>query len=119
MEGNCRIPGCKTAVPPVLQADSQCALHFTLSVEQRCAELRRETVGAPPDEGRRAEIVSYIGHAGQTLARLATGELRLPDEMKARILATFLTLMNLRENMDRALARQRLRREAEAKTTNH
>jgi len=32
--------------------------------------------------------------------------LHLADEMKARILNTFLTLMNLRENLDRAALRQ-------------
>jgi hypothetical protein len=38
---------------------------------------------------------------------VATGNQRLPDELKARILNTFLTLMNLRENMERAAARQK------------
>ena len=32
--------------------------------------------------------------------------MHLPDELKARILNTFLTLMNLRENLDRAALRQ-------------
>ena len=40
------------------------------------------------------------------LARAATSGLHLLDEMKARILSTFLTLMNLRENLDRAALRQ-------------
>jgi hypothetical protein len=105
--GNCRIAGCKAAVPAELARE-----HFTVSVEQRCAELRRETVGTAPDEGRRAEIVRYLGETGQTLAKLATGNQRLPDEQKARILNTFLTLMNLRENMDRAAARTKTQTEA-------
>ena len=107
----CRIAGCKAAVPAELVKECLCAQHFTVSVEQRCAELRRETVGGAPDEGRQAEIVRYLGEAGQTLARLATGNQRLADELKARILNTFLTLMNLRENMDRAAARQKPRTE--------
>ncbi len=69
-------------------------------------------VGGAPDEGRQAEIVRYLGEAGQALARLATGNQRLPDELKARILNTFLTLMNLRENMDRAAARLKTRMDA-------
>ncbi len=108
----CRIAGCKTAVPAELVRETLCAQHFTVCVEQKCAELRRETVGGAPDEGRQAEIARYLGDAGQALARLATGNQRLPDELKARILNTFLTLMNLRENMDRAAARLKIRMEA-------
>jgi hypothetical protein len=40
------------------------------------------------------------------LARASTSGLPLADEMKARILNTFLTLMNLREKLDRAALRQ-------------
>lgn len=107
MEPACRIAGCMAVVPAELAREAFCPLHFTVSVEQKCADLRRETVGGAPDEGRRAEMVRYLGEAGQTLARVATGNQRLPDELKARILNTFLTLMNLRENMERAAARQK------------
>ena len=107
MEPACQISGCKSAVPAELAPQSFCPLHFTVSVEQKCADLRRETVGGAPDEGRRGEIARYLGEAGRTLATVATGNQRLPDELKARILNTFLTLMNLRENMDRAAARQK------------
>lgn len=48
----------------------------------------------------------YISDQGEVLARVATSGLHLVDEMKARILSTFLTLMNLRENLDRASLRQ-------------
>lgn len=115
MENVCRIAGCKAAVPAELAKECFCPQHFTVSVEQKCAELRRETVGSAPDEGRQAEIVRYLAEAGQTLARLATGNQRLPDELKARILNTFLTLMNLRENMDRAANRIKTRMD----TANH
>ncbi len=81
-------------------------LHFTLGVEQACAEMRRETVlGRAPHE-RQVEIIRYISDHGELLARVATSGLHLADEMKARILNTFLTLMNLRENLDRAALRQ-------------
>jgi len=115
MELACRIVGCKSAVPAELTQEIFCPLHFTVSVEQKCADLRRETVGGAPDEGRREEIVRYLGQAGKTLAGVATGNQRLPDELKARILNTFLTLMNLRENMERAAARLKTRTE----TANH
>jgi hypothetical protein len=39
------------------------------------------------------------------LARVSTSGLHLPDELKARVLNTFLTLMNLRESLDRAALR--------------
>jgi len=42
---------------------------------------------------------------GKSLARVATSGLHLTDDLKARILSTFLTLMNLRENLDRASMR--------------
>jgi hypothetical protein len=115
MELACRIAGCKAVVPAELTQENFCPLHFTVSVEQKCADLRRETVGGAPDEGRREEIVRYLGQAGKTLAGVATGNQRLPDELKARILNTFLTLMNLRENMERAAARLKTRTE----TANH
>jgi hypothetical protein len=107
MELACRIAGCKAVVPAELTKENFCPLHFTVSVEQKCADLRRETVGGAPDEGRREEIARYLGEAGRTLAGVATGNQRLSDELKARILNTFLTLMNLRENMERAVARQK------------
>ncbi len=81
-------------------------LHFTISVEQACAGMRRETVLGPTGHTRQAEIIQYIIDHGEMLARVATSGLHLPDEMKARILNTFLTLMNLRENLDRAALRQ-------------
>jgi hypothetical protein len=83
-----------------------CAHHFVLAVEKACAEMRRETVlGRAPHE-RQVEIINYITEQGALLARVATSGLHLPDEMKARLLNTFLTLINLRENLDRAVLRQ-------------
>jgi len=101
----CSSPGCKATVPVELKAERLCALHFTLSVEQTCAEMRRETAVAAATAERRADIARYIASSGEKLAHLATGSEVLPDEMKGRILSTFLTLMNLRENLDRAARR--------------
>jgi hypothetical protein len=93
-------------VPESLESVKQCVLHFTLAVEKACTEMRRETaLGRTPHE-RQTEIIRFIAERGEMLARIATSGLHLPDEMKARILNTFLTLMNLRENLDRAALRQ-------------
>lgn len=102
----CTATGCKTDVPTALEDQKVCVLHFTLAVEQVCAEMRRETVLGKAPHARQVEIMRYVSDQGEILARVATSGLHLVDEMKARILSTFLTLMNLRENLDRASLRQ-------------
>ena len=105
MAAPCQIPGCKHDVPAALAERKMCVLHFTLSLESGCAEMRRETaLGNTPHE-RRQEIMNFITGNGETLARVATSGLHLTDDLKARVLSTFLTLMNLRENLDRAAMR--------------
>jgi hypothetical protein len=101
----CIIPGCKASVPEELASAGQCVSHYTLEVERQCTDMRLETVRGTTTPERRAEIFAFIGQQGGLLARVATGTARLPDEIKARILSTFLTLMNLRENVERAAAR--------------
>jgi len=102
----CTMSGCKAGVPSALDSTGVCVHHFVLDVERACAEMRRETVlGRAPQE-RQVEIIAYIGKQGELLARIATSGLHLPDEMKARLLNTFLTLINLRENLDRAVLRR-------------
>jgi hypothetical protein len=106
MPSACSQPGCKSMVPGELESTKLCVMHFTLGVEQACAEMRRETVlGRTPHE-RQVEIIHYVADRGELLARTATSGMHLTDELKARILNTFLTLMNLRENLDRAALRQ-------------
>jgi len=83
-----------------------CVLHFTVHVEKVSGDLRRETVYGKTPHARQVEIIDYISEQGEMLARAATSGLHLPDELKARVLNTFLTLMNLRENLDRAALRQ-------------
>lgn len=101
----CHISGCKHDVPAALAGQKLCILHFTLSLEASCAEMRRETaVGNTPRE-RQGEIMGFITENGERLARVATSGLHLTDDLKARVLSTFLTLMNLRENLDRAALR--------------
>src|SRR6202167_2126566 len=102
----CSENGCKGKVPSALEPVHLCVLHFTLKVEQECAQMRRETVYGKTPHARQLEIINFIAEQGEMLARASTSGLHLADEMKARILNTFLTLMNLRENLDRAALRQ-------------
>ena len=98
----CQIAGCKSTAPPALDGQKLCVLHYTLSLEASCSEMRRETaLGNAPHE-RQREIMRFITESGEKLARVATSGMPLTDDLKARILSTFLTLMNLRENLDRA-----------------
>src|SRR5881628_847272 len=97
MGTSCQIAGCKNDTPAALAEQRQCVLHFTLSLEAGCSEMRRETaLGNAPQE-RQREIMKFITEHGERLARVATSGLHLTDDLKARILSTFLTLMNLRE----------------------
>jgi len=101
----CHIAGCKNDSPPALAEQKLCVLHFTLALETSCGEMRRETaLGNAPQE-RQREIMRFITEHGERLARVATSGLHLTDDLKARILSTFLTLMNLRENLDRSSMR--------------
>jgi hypothetical protein len=101
----CSENGCKGKVPGALESVHLCLLHFTLKVENDCAQMRRETVYGKTPHARHVEITRFIAEQGEMLARASTSGLQLADEMKARILNTFLTLMNLRENLDRAALR--------------
>lgn len=102
----CSENGCKGQVPQTLEVVRLCVLHFTLQIEKACGDMRRETVYGRTPHARQVEIIQYIAEHGELLARASTSGLHLADEMKARILNTFLTLMNLRENLDRAALRQ-------------
>jgi hypothetical protein len=105
MGTTCQIAGCKNDSPPALAEQKLCVLHFTLALETSCGEMRRETaLGNAPQE-RQREIMRFITEHGERLARVATSGLHLTDDLKARILSTFLTLMNLRENLDRSSMR--------------
>lgn len=93
-------------MPPGLAEERLCILHFTLFIEQECAEMRRETAFGKASHDRQVEFMQKISARGEALVRVATSGFPTSDELKARILSTLLTLMNCRENLDRAAMRQ-------------
>lgn len=106
MADACSGKGCKAIVPPGLDEQGMCVLHFTLFIEQECAEMRRESALGKIGHERREECMARIVDRGELLVNVATSGFSMSDELKARILSTLLTLMNCRENMDRAAMRQ-------------
>jgi len=93
-------------MPPELADEHLCILHFTLFVEQECADMRRETATTHTSHERQVELFKKIQGRGDLLVRVATSGFTMTDEIKARILSTLLTLMNCRENMERSAMRQ-------------
>ena len=68
--------------------------------------MRRETALGNANHERQTGFMDKIARRGESLVRTATSGFPMTDEIKARILSTLLTLMNCRENMDRAAMRQ-------------
>jgi len=68
--------------------------------------MRRETALGTANHDRQVEFMERIAGRGETLVKTAMSGFPMSDELKARILSTLLTLMNTRENMDRAAMRQ-------------
>jgi hypothetical protein len=99
------LPGCHTPVPTELETEKLCVLHFLLSVEHTCAGMRRETVIGGSSAIRRSEITAHVKGTAEKLSHVAVISPPLTDEMKMRVLTTFLTLMNLQESLDRSTKR--------------
>jgi hypothetical protein len=97
-----RLCWCQVPVPQELEAESLCILHFILSIDHDCADLRRETAMGKTSGARQAEINGYVRATAMKLTEVATSRIRLSDEFKKRVLTTFLTLMNLQESLERA-----------------
>jgi hypothetical protein len=95
------IVGCQSPVPAELETEGLCVLHFLLRTEIACADMRHETAAGGLFAARRVQIESYVATSAVKLACVSTGSLRVSDELKRRVLTTFLTLMILRENLDR------------------
>jgi hypothetical protein len=96
----CKV-GCQAHVPTELETEGLCILHFLSWPERACSEMRREAASGDLFAARRTQIETYIATSAMKLACVGTGSLRVSDEMKRRLLTTFLTLMILRENLDR------------------
>jgi hypothetical protein len=96
---------CQVPVPQELQVERLCVVHFILGIEHDCSELRRENAMGKTSAERQSEIADYVKTTAMRLTQVATGRLRLSDELKKRILTTFLTLMNLQESLDRSANR--------------
>lgn len=95
------IPRCKLPVPAELDSVGLCVYHFTWSVEEACAEMHRQVALRKATVERRREMAIYVSESALLLARISSN-LCLSDDLKRRILCTFLSLMNLRENLERA-----------------
>lgn len=107
----CSVPGCKANRPDELEKEGVCVSHYLLAAENECSAIRREAMPATgPEPERRSEIQDYIEASAIKLVALGTGSVRLSDETKKRILTLFLSLMILRENLDRTTTSFRPRR---------
>jgi len=95
------IPRCKLPVPAELASVGLCVYHFTWSVEEACAEMHRQVALRKATVERRVEMATYVRECALLLARVSSN-LCVSDDLKRRILCTFLSLMNLRENLEHA-----------------
>lgn len=91
--------------PPGMATEHLCVLHFTLFIEQECLEIRRAMAVGSATHEQQVEFMEKIAARGEAMVRVATSGFQMSDELKARILSTLLTLMNCRENIDRAAMR--------------
>ena len=95
------IAQCNSSVPAELDSTGLCVSHFTFKVEKECADLHRQIAMAGISRERQAEISVYLAECAVLLARVASS-LALSDVLKRRVLSTFLSLMNLRETLERS-----------------
>jgi hypothetical protein len=70
---------CQLPVPQELEAERVCALHFILTIEHDCADLRRETAMGRSTPARQGEIANYIKATAIKLTEVATGRVRLSE----------------------------------------
>ena len=105
MSEPCRVMGCPASAPMQFAEVRMCVFHLTVFIEDECAEIRRETAIGKISHSRRVECINKIIGRGEMLARVATDGVPKSDELKTRIVSTVLTLINCRENMDRAALR--------------
>jgi hypothetical protein len=100
---HCR-SGCEAPVPAALVPENYCVHHFIIDIEEACSSMRREVSMERATVARRAEIDQYAKDTASKLSAVAMGT-RLSDDLKKRVLNTFLTLMNLQESVERSVIR--------------
>jgi hypothetical protein len=93
------------SVPAGMATEQLCVLHFTLFIEQECSDIRRAMALGTAAHEEQVEFIRKIAGRGEAMVHVATSGFPMSDELKARILSTLLTLMNCRENIDRAAMR--------------
>ena len=59
-------------VPGGFAGDRLCVLHYTLFVEQECAEMRRESALGKNSHERQNELMGKIADRGEALVHVAT-----------------------------------------------
>jgi len=101
---SCQVQGCKLEVPAALDESALCVHHYLVWLDGNCAAMRRETASGATTE-RHDQIAAFVRDQGERLSHVATGGYRLSDDMKARVLSELLSLINLRENLERAMER--------------
>jgi hypothetical protein len=92
---------CTSSVPPELLSTGLCVSHYTYNVERVCAEMHRQIAMRGMSSDRQTEVTVYLEGCALVLARVASS-LSLSDILKRRVLSTFMSLMNLRETLERA-----------------
>jgi len=92
---------CNKPVPVELHAAGLCVSHFTFNVEKACADMHRQIAMCGVSAERQTEITLYLVECSAMLAHV-TSTLSLSDQLKRRVLSTFLCLMNLRETLERS-----------------
>jgi hypothetical protein len=102
--------GCRSAVPQELENEKVCVQHFISNIENECSLMRREAAIELATISRRREIDRYVKSTALKLSEVATSNTRLSDDLKKKVLTTFLTLMNLQESVDRSRTRPLLPR---------
>src|SRR5262249_20778319 len=63
---------CQVPVPQELNDERLCVLHFILSIDHDCADLRRETAMGTTSPERQCEIAAYVKATAMKLTEVAT-----------------------------------------------
>lgn len=87
-------------VPDDLQAAGLCLVHYTQTVQRTCAVMRRQIASHRVGIDYRRQSAAYIVESAILLSRVTT-DAPISADLQGRVLTTFLTLMNLLDDLDR------------------